>query len=148
MVPQFRRSASGTVSWKSSHDCTDPLITSTEAAHLYLCILKARIVLTQFQPRRPQSLTYRSRTYTVAALVCMILLALLAVAQVAHTHQGVDNADHCPLCIVMHSAAPVAAAAAIVALVQVAITVPVLEVQRVTRNWRAQLFIRPPPTGR
>lgn len=104
--------------------------------------------MTQFQPRRPQSLTHRSRTYTVAAFVCLVLLALLAVAQVAHTHQGMDNADHCPLCIVMHSAAPVAVAAAIIALVQVAITAPVLEVQKVTRNWRAQLFIRPPPKGR
>lgn len=73
---------------------------------------------------------------------------MLAVAQVAHTHQGIDDADHCPLCIVMHSAAPVAAAAVLVALVQIAITTPVPAVRRVTRDCPAQLFTRPPPNGR
>jgi hypothetical protein len=85
------------------------------------------------------------RVFTVVATVCLLLLALLAVAQVAHTHQGVTDADHCPLCIVMHTAAPVVAATAVVALVQVAITAPVLDVRSVTRNWHPQLFTRPPP---
>jgi AhpD family alkylhydroperoxidase len=85
------------------------------------------------------------RAVAVVATVCLVLLALLAVAQVAHTHQGVSDADHCPLCIVMHTAAPVVAAAALVALVQIATTAPVLEVSSVTRNWHAQLFTRPPP---
>jgi predicted aconitase with swiveling domain len=79
--------------------------------------------------------------------VCLVLLALLAVAQVAHTHQEISDADHCPLCIVMHTAAPVLVAAAIIALVQIATTAPVLEVRAVSRNWHAQLFIRPPPAS-
>ena len=62
--------------------------------------------------------------------MCVVLLAILAVVQVAHTHQGVSDADHCPLCIVMHTAAPVVAAAPLIALVQVATTAPVLEVSR------------------
>jgi hypothetical protein len=37
--------------------------------------------------------------------VCFILLALLAVVQVAHLHSNESDADHCPLCVVMHSAA-------------------------------------------
>jgi len=79
------------------------------------------------------------------AVVCVVLVALLAVAQVAHTHQGATDADHCPICIVMHTAAPVSAAAALIALVQVAVTAPLLEVRSVTRNWHPQLFTRPPP---
>jgi hypothetical protein len=75
----------------------------------------------------------------------VVLLALLAVAQVVHTHQDLTDADHCPLCIVMHSAAPVVAAAALIALVHLATTPPVFEVTRVTRHWQTQLFTRPPP---
>ncbi len=86
-----------------------------------------------------------SRIFMVVALVCLVLLALLSIAQVAHTHQGVSDADHCPLCIVMHTAAPVAATTALIALVQVARTVPVPEVLGVTRYWHPQLFTRPPP---
>lgn len=89
----------------------------------------------------------RSRAFTAVAVLCVILLALMAVAQVAHTHQGTTDADHCPICIVMHSAAPVLAMAALIALVQVAITAPVLDVRSATRNWHPQLFTRPPPMG-
>jgi len=89
----------------------------------------------------------RPRAFAAVAVVCVVLLALLAVVQVAHTHQGTSDADHCPLCIVMHTAAPVVAAAALIALVQVDTTVPVLKVSGVTRFWQAQLFTRPPPTS-
>ena len=98
---------------------------------------------TQFQTRsdsRP-----RPTAFTAVAVVCLVLLALLAVAQVTHTHQEVSDADHCPLCIVMHSAAPVWLAAALIALVQIAMTAPVFETGRVTRNWHPQNFTRPPP---
>lgn len=64
-----------------------------------------------------------------------------------HTHQDLTDADHCPLCIVMHSAAPVAAAAALILLVQIATAAPILEVARVTRYWQTQLFTRPPPAN-
>ncbi len=81
------------------------------------------------------------------ALVCVALLALLTVAQVAHEHAVTSDADHCPLCIVMHTAAPVAAAAPVVTLVQVAAPAPIFEVRQVSRYWHPQLFIRPPPPG-
>ena len=96
----------------------------------------------RIQDRRP-----RARAFAVVAAVCVILLALMAVAQVSHTHQGTTDADHCPICIVMHTAAPVLAVAVLVALVQIAVTAPVLEVRRATRNWHPQLFTRPPPMG-
>lgn len=103
---------------------------------------------TQIQMRTCGTRRDRPRLFLGVALVCLALLALLSVAQVAHTHQGVNDADHCPLCIVMHTAAPVAATAALIALVQMASALPFLEVHGVTRNWHPQLFTRPPPMGR
>jgi hypothetical protein len=81
------------------------------------------------------------------ALLCLALLALLTVAQVAHEHAVTSDADHCPLCIMMHTAAPVAAATPTITLVQVDAAAPVLEVSELSRYWHPQLFIRPPPPG-
>ncbi len=82
-----------------------------------------------------------------AAVVCLVLMALLAVAQVAHTHTLESDADHCPLCIVMHSAAPVVVAAAVVVLVKLEVQAPVFETREVVRYWHPKLFTRPPPAG-
>ncbi|MFZ1012416.1 MAG: hypothetical protein WAN28_03670, partial [Terracidiphilus sp.] len=94
---------------------------------------------------RPDQDSARPRTLAAIALLCVLLLAFLAMAQVMHAHQDVSDADHCPLCIVMHTAAPVAAATAVLTLIQVASATPVLEVRPVSRNWHAKLFTRPPP---
>lgn len=83
---------------------------------------------------------------TAVTLVCLVLLALLAVAQVAHTHSVDTDADHCPLCIGMHSAVPVIVAAALILLIQIEYSVVVFQPLAVTRAWHPQLFIRPPPT--
>jgi hypothetical protein len=79
------------------------------------------------------------------SLVCLVLLALLTVVQVTHVHPVETAADHCPLCIVMHSAAPVSVTAAVVVLVQIEGPAPVFETHTVTRYWHPQLFTRPPP---
>jgi hypothetical protein len=83
----------------------------------------------------------------MVAVVCFILLALLTVVQVAHVHPLDTDADHCPLCILLHSAAPVAVAAALVILVEVEKRTPLAEARAVTRYWHPQLFTRPPPAG-
>lgn len=83
----------------------------------------------------------------MATVVCLLLVALFAVVQVAHVHPLDTDADHCTLCIVMHSAAPVAVAAAIVVLVQIETRAVVYEARAVTRYWHPQLFTRPPPAG-
>jgi len=83
----------------------------------------------------------------VVTLVCLVLLILLAVVQVAHVHPVDTDADHCPLCIVMHTAAPVAVTAAVVVLVQIESPAPVFEARAVTRYWHPQLFTRPPPNA-
>jgi hypothetical protein len=81
----------------------------------------------------------------IATLVCLVLLALLAVVQVAHVHPLETDADHCPLCIAMHTAAPVTVAAAVIVLVQVDRPAPIFELHTVTRPWHPTLFTRPPP---
>ncbi len=88
----------------------------------------------------------RPSAYAVVMLVCLALLALMTVVQVAHVHSVDTDADHCPLCVVLHSAAPVAVAAAAIILVQIEASAPVFEVRAVTRHWHAQLFTRPPPS--
>jgi hypothetical protein len=89
----------------------------------------------------------RQLSFGLAALVCVILLSLLTVVQVAHEHPLGADADHCPLCIVMHSAAPVAVAAAAVVLVEIATPAPVFAVRAMVRHWHPTLFTRPPPIG-
>ncbi len=81
-------------------------------------------------------------------VVCLVLMALLAVVQVAHFHSNAADADHCALCIVMHSAAPVAAAAAIIVFVQLGLFAQPARVRAIARYWHPQLFTRPPPAGR
>jgi hypothetical protein len=83
----------------------------------------------------------------IATLVCLVLLTLLAVAQVAHVHPLETDTDHCPLCIAMHTAAPVAVTAAAVVLVHIESAAPIFEARTVTRYWHPQLFTRPPPDG-
>ncbi len=80
----------------------------------------------------------------VAAL-CLVLLAMLAVAQVAHIHPDQADADHCQLCIVMHTVVPVAAAAAVIVIVQLGTSTPQAEPILVAHQRQIRLFIRPPP---
>lgn len=96
---------------------------------------------TQFRSDRRS----RPGTFLAVALVCLALLALLTVVQIAHVHAVASNADHCPLCMAMHTAAPVAASAAAIILVQFSVAAAVLEEREVARPWHLQLFIRPPP---
>lgn len=86
------------------------------------------------------------RNAAVVTVLCLILLALMAVVQVAHVHPLNSDADNCPLCIVLHTAAPVAATVAVIVLVPVGTHAPVLEARAVTRPWHPTLFTRPPPT--
>lgn len=89
----------------------------------------------------------KHRALPLVTVVCLVLLTLLAVVQVVHVHQLDTDADHCPLCIVMHSAAPVAVTAAVVVLVEIERSAPVFEARTVTRHWHPKLFTRPPPDG-
>jgi hypothetical protein len=83
----------------------------------------------------------------LVTVLCLVLLTLLAVVQVVHVHQIDTDADHCPLCVVMHTAAPVAVTAAVVVLVALETRTPVFEAHTITRHWHPKLFTRPPPDG-
>lgn len=85
--------------------------------------------------------------FGAVALLCLGLLALLAVAQVAHMHPLQSDADHCQLCIVLHTVAPAAVMAAVVVLIQVGPPAPVFEPRTVTRHRHPKLFTRPPPAA-
>jgi len=87
----------------------------------------------------------KPRAFGAAALLCLALLAMLAVVQVAHMHPLESDADHCSLCIAMHSAAPVAVMAAAVVLVRMGGAAPVIEARAVARHWHPKLYTRPPP---
>jgi hypothetical protein len=79
------------------------------------------------------------------SLICLLLLSLVAFVQVAHVHPTASDADHCPICVVMHSAAPVAAVAPAVVFVRTVAAVPVPVQHLVVRPWHCTLFNRPPP---
>jgi len=81
------------------------------------------------------------------AILCLVLLAMLAVAQVAHLHPNQSDADHCQLCIVMHTVVPVAAAAAVIIIVQLGASTPPAEPIVIARQRQIRLFIRPPPVS-
>jgi hypothetical protein len=78
-------------------------------------------------------------------LVCLLLLALLTFVQVAHVHPAATDADHCPLCVVLHSAAPVAVVATPTAVSVGSSPVPVPVAPAAIRPWHCSLFNRPPP---
>lgn len=88
----------------------------------------------------------RPRAYAVVVVVCLVLLALLAVIQVAHVHSVNTDADHCPLCIVLHTAAPISAAVVAIVLVQLESIELLAAVFPIATRWHPQLFIRPPPS--
>lgn len=104
-------------------------------------------MFTEFQSRNQGGRREKPRAYAALLVVCLALIAVLAVAQVAHFHANASDADHCALCIAMHSAVPVAAAAAIVVLVEIEVATPVFETSDLTRYWHPQLFTRPPPSS-
>lgn len=87
----------------------------------------------------------RPRAFAAVVLVCVALLALLTVIQVAHVHSVDTDADRCPLCIVLHTAVPVATAAVAIVLVHFEAVTPVVAFRFLGTIGHRQLFIRPPP---
>jgi succinate dehydrogenase hydrophobic anchor subunit len=102
--------------------------------------------LTATQAHSPTRSGIRHSFLPVVSGLCLVLLALLAVAQAVHFHSNQTDADHCQLCIVMHSAAP-AAVAAVVVIVQLRASAPQADPIVVARQRYSRLFIRPPPVS-
>ena len=84
----------------------------------------------------------------MATVVCLVLFALLAVVQVMHVHASVNDADHCTLCVAMHSVVPIAIMLITVVLIKIEVLAPsLLEARVIARYWHTTLFTRPPPIG-
>lgn len=84
----------------------------------------------------------------VTAVVCLVLFALLAVAQVMHVHASASDADHCTLCVAMHSVVPLVIMSITAVLLRIeGLALGLLEVRAITRYWHPTLFTRPPPAG-
>jgi hypothetical protein len=106
------------------------------------------VLLTAIRAQLRRDRRSKSSALGAATVVCMVLLVLLAVAQVVHTHPVESDADHCPLCIAMHSVVPIVALVAAAVLVRIDAAAPVpLEIHTIVRYWHPTLFTRPPPAG-
>ena len=88
---------------------------------------------------------FGSRSFRVTAVVCLVLCALLGLMLIPHVHQTPSDAEHCALCITMHTAVNVTVAAVLIVLVRLGISTPVFQTAECVRYWHPQLFIRPPP---
>jgi len=119
----------------------------SRSQNIQLCVffIQGTCVLAGFETHLKRKRGAGLRALPVVSLVCVLLLALLTIVQVTHVHPVDTDGDHCPLCIVMHTAAPVAVTAAVVVLNRVESAAPIYEPHTVTRYWHPQLFTRPPP---
>jgi len=85
----------------------------------------------------------------VVAVLCLLLLALVAFAQVAHTHSNQNDADHCSICVVLHTVVPAALAVAAIVLIPLGRPDQVLRPAAIAHRRRtSSFFIRPPPVSR
>lgn len=83
----------------------------------------------------------------MVTVFCLVVLALLVVIQVSHVHLTEGDADHCPLCIAMHSVVPFTVAVAAIIMIRVGTAAPIFaEYFTIIRYWYPTLFTRPPPT--
>ena len=87
------------------------------------------------------------KVFSLAGVLCLLLASLLALIQVTHVDPIGTNPSQCPLCVVLHSAAPVTPAAPAVVLVALGQFEAVLRPLPGTRFWRPKFFTRPPPAG-
>lgn len=90
----------------------------------------------------------RPKVLKVAIVVCLILFMLLALVHVTDGHSISNSTDRCPICIVMHSVAPLLIVALLIAMIRIGTHAPErLEVRAIVRYWHPNLFTRPPPVG-
>lgn len=80
-------------------------------------------------------------------VVCLLLMTVLATIQTTHEHKVGANTSCCPLCIVLHTAAPVTPTAAVIVLVRFEAPALILKSRAIVRYWRPKYFTRPPPAA-
>ncbi len=81
------------------------------------------------------------------SIVCLLLLTWMAFIQVTHVHPVASDTGHCPICVAMHSALPVALHVT---------PEPMAQLQRLDSadvdagrvfQWSLEMASRPPPVG-
>jgi hypothetical protein len=80
-------------------------------------------------------------------LVCLALMTLLATIQTTHEHKVGANTSCCPLCIILHSTAPVAPTTAVIVVVAFSLVALVFKPRALVRYWSPKFITRPPPAG-
>lgn len=80
--------------------------------------------------------------------LCLVLLVFLAVAQVAHLHPLESNADHCPLCLALSTAVPIAVLITAMALIRLGNSPRPRALAPVVQRFHSRLYTRPPPEAR
>jgi hypothetical protein len=106
------------------------------------------MLLTGIRAHSRSDLLPKPGALRVAIVVCLILFMLLAVVHVVFAHSADTDADHCPLCIVMHSVVPFLVMIVAVLLVRIEAAASVApEFRSHVRYWHPILFTRPPPAG-
>jgi hypothetical protein len=103
--------------------------------------------LTAFRAHFGAQSSSRQKFTLVVVSVCLVLLALLAVGQVAHLHANQSDADHCQLCIVLHTLVPAAIACAEIVFIRFGAPTAQTDPIVVARQRQFGLFIRPPPVS-
>lgn len=82
-----------------------------------------------------------------AAIACVLLLVLAATVQIAHSHPLTRTADHCSICLALHSALPAEVTHAVCPHGFTGQgTLPYVPLAP-ARCWNHSLAIRPPPTA-
>lgn len=107
--------------------------------------------------QRGQSDQQRPMWLQLIAIVCVLVVCVMSTVQVCHTHaefsslkqnsrdSGPVTDDHCPLCVAMHSALPVALHVAAEPMLQIqALDSVAADAERIFR-WRFEMASRPPP---
>lgn len=91
--------------------------------------------------------TARQQAIRRAVFCCIALLALLMFVQAAHVHPVGSNSDQCPICVAMHSAAPVPAHTVVLTSTGFTESVSVSLPQKTVTELHYTLYKRPPPAS-
>ncbi len=107
--------------------------------------------------QREQNRQHRPMVLRLIAILCVLVVCAISTAQMCHTHaefslqkqnshnNGPIPEDHCPLCVAMHSALPVALHVAPEPMLQIqALDSVAADAERIFR-WRFEMASRPPP---
>lgn len=112
----------------------------------YVYYLVQDVALKAILADKPTDHRPKLSAFKAIIAVCLVVLMLLALVHVADAHSANGDADHCPICIVMHTVTAFVIMAVAMVLVRIGTQAPEsFEARAITRYWHPNLFTRPPP---